>query len=91
MANFSLVHREGGVGNLLLADVAGLLQFLDVIVQVGSCERLSTIRARCALVVMHLYVCLLRLLIASSFSQWPIFSMEMLHVVVLVINLSQHF
>merc|ERR1712088_1247678 len=58
VVNFSLVHRDGGVGNLLIADVAGLLQFLvhtlDVFVQVRDSECLSTIWALCALVVMHL-------------------------------------
>ena len=56
--NFSLVHRDGGVGNLLIADVTGLLQFLvhtlDVFVQVGNRECLSTIWALCALIVVHL-------------------------------------
>merc|ERR1712088_593015 len=58
VVDFSFVHRDGGVGNLLITDVAGLLQFLvhtlDVFVKVGNSECLSTIWALCALVVMHL-------------------------------------
>ena len=56
--NFSFVHRDGGVGDLLIADVTGFLQFLvdalDVLVQVRDCERFSTIRALCALIVVNL-------------------------------------
>ena len=56
--NFSLVHRDGGVGHLLVADVACLLQFLvdtlDVFVQVGNCQSLSTVRTLRALIVVHL-------------------------------------
>merc|ERR1719384_250706 len=58
VVDFSFVHRDGGVGNLLITDVTGLLQFLvhtlDVFVQVGNSECLATIWALCALVVMHL-------------------------------------
>ena len=56
--NFSLVHRDGGVGHLLVADVACLLQFLvdtlDVLVQVGDGEGLAAVRTLCALVVVDL-------------------------------------
>ena len=56
--NFSLVHRDGGVGHLLVADVACLLQFLvdtlDVFVQVGNCQSLSTVRTLRTLIVVHL-------------------------------------
>ena len=56
--DFSLVHRDGGVGNLLVADVARLLQLLvhglDVLVQVGDGERLAAVRALRALVVVNL-------------------------------------
>ena len=58
VVNFSLVHRDGGVWNLLIADIAGLLQFfvhtLNVFVQIRDRERLSAIRTLCAFVVVHL-------------------------------------
>ena len=58
IVNFSLVHRDGGVGHLLVADVACLLQFLvdtlDVFVQVGNCQSLSTVRTLRTLIVVHL-------------------------------------
>merc|ERR1719180_30791 len=58
VVNFSLVHRDGGIWNLLIADVTSFLQFLvhtlDVFVQVGDCECFSTVWAFCALIVVHL-------------------------------------
>ena len=48
---------DAGVGNLLIADIAGLLQFLvdtlDVLVEVGDGESLPTVRALCALIVVN--------------------------------------
>ena len=48
---------DAGVGDLLVADVAGLLQFLvdtlDVLVQVGDGEGLATVRALGALIVVN--------------------------------------
>ena len=48
---------DAGVGNLFIADVAGLLQFLvdtlDVLVQVGDGESLPTVRALRALIVVN--------------------------------------
>ena len=49
---------DAGVRNLLVADVAGLLQLLvhglDVLVQVGDGERLAAVRALGALIVVNL-------------------------------------
>ncbi len=52
------MHADGGVGHLLVADLAGLLHLLvhglDVLVQVGDGEGLAAVRALRALVVVNL-------------------------------------
>ena len=52
------VLPDAGVGDLLVADVAGLLQLLvhglDVLVQVGDGERLAAVWTLCALIVVDL-------------------------------------
>ena len=52
------VLPDAGVRDLLIADVAGLLQLLvhglDVLVQVGDGERLAAVRALGALIVVNL-------------------------------------
>ena len=61
---YNIIHRiaryrpDAGVGDLLVADVAGLLQLLvhglDVLVEVGDGERLAAVGTLRALVVVHL-------------------------------------
>jgi len=82
--NLALVNTDAGVGNLLIADVAGLLEFLvdtlDVLVQVRDGEGLAAVRALSALIVAncpapdvrlyrHCLMCRERLDVANSFSQ----------------------
>jgi hypothetical protein len=56
--DLALVDADGGVGHLLVADLAGLLHLLvhglDVLVQVGDGEGLPAVRALCALVIVNL-------------------------------------
>ncbi len=56
--DLALVDADGGVGHLLVADLAGLLHLLvhglDVLVQVGDGEGLPAVRALRALVVVNL-------------------------------------
>ena len=61
---YNIIHKiaryrpDAGVGDLLVADVAGLLQLLvhglDVLVEVGDGERLAAVGTLRALVVVHL-------------------------------------
>ena len=57
--DLALVHANGGVGHLLVADLARLLHLLvhglDVLVEVGNGERFPTIRALGALVIVNLH------------------------------------
>jgi len=56
--DFPLVYADTGIGNLLVTNIASLLQLLvnrlDVLVEVGDGEGLATIRALCALIVVDL-------------------------------------
>jgi hypothetical protein len=56
--DLALVDADGGVGHLLVADLAGLLHLLvhglDVLVQVGDGEGLAAVRALRALVIVNL-------------------------------------
>ena len=64
VTNYVIIHKiaryrpDAGVGDLLVADVAGLLQLLvhglDVLVEVGDGERLAAVGTLRALVVVHL-------------------------------------
>ena len=64
VTNHVIIHKiaryrpDAGVGDLLVADVAGLLQLLvhglDVLVEVGDGERLAAVGTLRALVVVHL-------------------------------------